>query len=259
MAGGQPDGLRGGQVGVHQAARGGATTARDGMQGASLLACGPPSLPCRAFSQAGAPLLLPPPHLGCHFCLAPPPRRGGTRPCHLDARPPRTWNLASASAATTAAAAALPGSTYPLGRPMDSVAPSSWTCSVGGGCPRLGGAGVESAARGSCVAPGRPAGGAPGQGPQAWQQHLHAPRMSARHRQQHKGYGARVDGASARTPTCPLSCSEAVAISAVRSSTNAYLPSVCTLTVTTGSAPAQKARWEGQQQRPHQPGQLGQQ
>ena len=40
----------------------------------------------------------------------------------------RTWNLASASAATTAAAAALPGSTYPLGRPMDSVVPSSWTC-----------------------------------------------------------------------------------------------------------------------------------
>lgn len=38
-----------------------------------------------------------------------------------------TWKRANASAATVAAAAAFPGSTYPLGRPMDSVAPSSCT------------------------------------------------------------------------------------------------------------------------------------
>lgn len=43
-------------------------------------------------------------------------------------KPAATWNRASASAATVAAAAALPGSTYPLGRPIDRVAPSSCTC-----------------------------------------------------------------------------------------------------------------------------------
>jgi hypothetical protein len=36
---------------------------------------------------------------------------------------------------------------------------------------------------------------------------------------------------------CPLSCRLAVDISGVRSSTNAYRPSVCTLQLTTGSSP----------------------
>ena len=40
------------------------------------------------------------------------------------------------------------------------------------------------------------------------------------------------------SPTCPLSCRDAVAMSAVRSSTKAYRPSVWTDTFTTGSSPA---------------------
>lgn len=81
----------------------------------------PTPSPCTQAAAPAASATPPHPQAACPAC--PAGRAWAARP---------TWKRASASAATTAAAAALPGSTYPLGRPMDSVAPSSWTCEAGG-------------------------------------------------------------------------------------------------------------------------------